>query len=103
MRDHKGDPAPRKSIERLKDMLFRCRIQVRGRFIKDEDRCVFQKCASDRKPLPLPARETDPAFAEDRKSTRLNSSHVSISYAVFCLKKKSISASSRYEACTPLV
>src|SRR5713226_9390632 len=28
------------------------------------------------------------AFAEDRKSTRLNSSHPSISYAVFCLKKK---------------
>src|SRR5699024_12177450 len=27
-------------------------------------------------------------FATDRKSTRLNSSHVSISYAVFCLKKK---------------
>src|SRR5439155_15534054 len=27
---------------------------------------------------------------EDRKSTRLNSSHVAISYAVFCLKKKTI-------------
>src|SRR2546430_12552280 len=27
-------------------------------------------------------------FAEDRKSTRLNSSHSQISYAVFCLKKK---------------
>src|SRR5436309_13815135 len=27
----------------------------------------------------------------DRKSTRLNSSHVKISYAVFCLKKKNIS------------
>src|SRR5699024_11674636 len=27
-------------------------------------------------------------FCLDRKSTRLNSSHVSISYAVFCLKKK---------------
>src|SRR5207253_11151278 len=27
-------------------------------------------------------------FPEDRKSTRLNSSHVAISYAVFCLKKK---------------
>src|SRR5690625_7091076 len=26
--------------------------------------------------------------SEDRKSTRLNSSHVAISYAVFCLKKK---------------
>src|SRR5699024_12549088 len=31
-------------------------------------------------------RPADPG--EDRKSTRLNSSHVSISYAVFCLKKK---------------
>src|SRR5699024_12515962 len=29
-------------------------------------------------------------FFVDRKSTRLNSSHVSISYAVFCLKKKMI-------------
>src|SRR3712207_6883551 len=28
------------------------------------------------------------AQAEDRKSTRLNSSHANISYAVFCLKKK---------------
>src|SRR5699024_11488702 len=28
----------------------------------------------------------------DRKSTRLNSSHVSISYAVFCLKKKKITS-----------
>src|SRR3712207_7672903 len=27
-------------------------------------------------------------FGEDRKSTRLNSSHANISYAVFCLKKK---------------
>src|SRR5436309_4929139 len=29
-----------------------------------------------------------PTWASDRKSTRLNSSHVKISYAVFCLKKK---------------
>src|SRR3712207_7177351 len=28
------------------------------------------------------------AFFQDRKSTRLNSSHANISYAVFCLKKK---------------
>src|SRR5699024_9835661 len=32
--------------------------------------------------------ENNSAEEEDRKSTRLNSSHVSISYAVFCLKKK---------------
>src|SRR3712207_8579556 len=31
--------------------------------------------------------------AEDRKSTRLNSSHANISYAVFCLKKKKMLAS----------
>src|SRR5207253_8861855 len=31
---------------------------------------------------------TIPAFSSDRKSTRLNSSHVAISYAVFCLIKK---------------
>src|SRR5699024_11304160 len=36
---------------------------------------------------PLTAGE--PFRRQDRKSTRLNSSHVSISYAVFCLKKKS--------------
>src|SRR5437899_12234091 len=29
-----------------------------------------------------------PGFEPDRKSTRLNSSHLGISYAVFCLKKK---------------
>src|SRR5207249_9137843 len=32
----------------------------------------------------------------DRKSTRLNSSHVSISYAVFCLKKKTLINNVRY-------
>src|SRR5699024_11407690 len=34
--------------------------------------------------------QPDPSIGKriDRKSTRLNSSHVSISYAVFCLKKK---------------
>src|SRR5699024_12740686 len=33
-------------------------------------------------------RQLDVLVDRDRKSTRLNSSHVSISYAVFCLKKK---------------
>src|SRR5207249_11363134 len=39
-----------------------------------------------------PAAAGDAARAQDRKSTRLNSSHVSISYAVFCLKKKNVSS-----------
>src|SRR5690349_24224997 len=33
---------------------------------------------------------TDGLCTQDRKSTRLNSSHVEISYAVFCLKKKNM-------------
>src|SRR5439155_4308607 len=35
-----------------------------------------------------PSSSRDWLKARDRKSTRLNSSHVAISYAVFCLKKK---------------
>src|SRR5207245_4478116 len=37
------------------------------------------------------AKQQNPA-REDRKSTRLNSSHGSISYAVFCLKKKKVNS-----------
>src|SRR3712207_6977041 len=38
---------------------------------------------------PVPEEDREELFAElDRKSTRLNSSHANISYAVFCLKKK---------------
>src|SRR3712207_8418696 len=50
--------------------------------------------------LVVPSLQTDPhlvrhdevviAQEQDRKSTRLNSSHANISYAVFCLKKKNI-------------
>src|ERR1022692_1416007 len=42
-----------------------------------------------RRPVPL---LVSLAFATDRKSTRLNSSHLVISYAVFCLKKKKINS-----------
>src|SRR5437868_10783996 len=39
-------------------------------------------------PVALEHLEVGKQVVPDRKSTRLNSSHVSISYAVFCLKKK---------------
>src|SRR5947209_14185639 len=35
-------------------------------------------------------RNTSSKITQDRKSTRLNSSHAKISYAVFCLKKKKL-------------
>src|SRR5207249_8755669 len=53
------------------------RVGVRGRL-----RCLSAR----RAPLTRHASRVD--LSPDRKSTRLNSSHVSISYAVFCLKKK---------------
>src|SRR5258705_9261100 len=37
---------------------------------------------------PRDRRPQRPTITRDRKSTRLNSSHLGISYAVFCLKKK---------------
>src|SRR5256885_17257679 len=47
---------------------------------------------SDSCSLPMRSVRSRPFFAsparKDRKSTRLNSSHLVISYAVFCLKKK---------------
>src|SRR5947209_10393366 len=63
---HVGDPhvvlsAPRRSRDREMGHRNRARVGV-----------------------PFP----DPGIFEDRKSTRLNSSHANISYAVFCLKKK---------------
>src|SRR6266480_5677589 len=59
-------------------------------------------CSSDLGRAPSMRRRSGPPFRspanrrrescpfQDRKSTRLNSSHMSISYAVFCLKKKKI-------------
>src|SRR5207253_9167410 len=50
------------------------------------DNCVTTAAS----PSPLNPLDVVPAIVVigDRKSTRLNSSHVAISYAVFCLKKK---------------
>src|SRR2546430_4137762 len=39
-------------------------------------------------PKDSPRRKREGVYESDRKSTRLNSSHSQISYAVFCLKKK---------------
>src|SRR3712207_7601460 len=61
----------------------RPQIQVGGRLIEAAESSIEARSV-----LLLPKGEQ--AFGEgiDRKSTRLNSSHANISYAVFCLKKK---------------
>src|SRR5207249_9513940 len=64
-----------------------------GRVPVADDERVARELHETEIPEGLPAVERHlPAVlrgaGQDRKSTRLNSSHVSISYAVFCLKKK---------------
>src|SRR5438445_8115099 len=52
---------------------------------------LFRSQADAVRPCHPPPTLEDPRIPrEDRKSTRLNSSHANISYAVFCLKKKKI-------------
>src|SRR5690606_41388784 len=59
------------------------RIMGRGRLARLAAAGRTTRRADAATPAPAPARTR-----ADRKSTRLNSSHVTISYAVFCLKKK---------------
>src|SRR3712207_8434274 len=55
-----------------------------------EEHAALAGHGAPRRRLPYGLRRgVDPAGG-DRKSTRLNSSHANISYAVFCLKKKTI-------------
>src|SRR5690242_21450125 len=70
------------AIETLVSTSARGRAQVATLAL--EHRAVAELCEQTR------------SVAEvDRKSTRLNSSHMSISYAVFCLKKKNITKQKR--------
>src|SRR5699024_11686462 len=69
-----------------------CAAGVAAREESEETRGIF--FGADDEEEPQKVEDTE----EDRKSTRLNSSHVSISYAVFCLKKKKIDSSNTQES-----
>src|SRR5699024_11288174 len=60
----------------------------RRRGVRAATRPPHPSRGSPRSPAPPPPHHQHEGEHQDRKSTRLNSSHVSISYAVFCLKKK---------------
>src|SRR5258705_8611151 len=68
--------------------LFRSRDDVGLRHLHPEraPRLVHDGLVDGR--IPVLGREPLDRAVRDRKSTRLNSSHLGISYAVFCLKKK---------------
>src|SRR5690348_17562243 len=68
--------------------LFRSQIaQQQGVSVSDGEVAAEQKKMIDQI-LKMKLGNAPAADRQDRKSTRLNSSHPSISYAVFCLKKK---------------
>src|SRR5579884_3668653 len=59
-----------------------CRVRKRQPSLRRRTRNTATACRPETPYCP------ETAACRDRKSTRLNSSHVAISYAVFCLKKK---------------
>src|SRR5256885_8135467 len=75
--------------------LFRSLQQLNGDFVIFGD--SFKKA---QRHLLNAQSAFDEAGQQDRKSTRLNSSHLVISYAVFCLKKKKIKQKCRARACS---
>src|SRR5438309_5875722 len=76
-------PRPPRSTLFPYTTLFRSRFKYARRDWKSLPRHANQLVTIDQDELIRMSRQ-----ALDRKSTRLNSSHSSISYAVFCLKKK---------------
>src|SRR3989442_5120293 len=74
--------------------LFRSGVSTCGRKVeidmhsKGMDQTMLDLAVNSGMPVKLSPKYW--AYRKDRKSTRLNSSHVRISYAVFCLKKKKI-------------
>src|SRR5256885_12254196 len=63
-------------------------------YVKSCDKCQRREKPEGRNELhPIEVKEPFHIYFQDRKSTRLNSSHLVISYAVFCLKKKKLSYS----------
>src|SRR5438874_10705731 len=74
----------------------RSRRGVRGS--RDRDRARPCRGTARRCPCGRPS-----SASGDRKSTRLNSSHVEISYAVFCLKKKKKKKNSKKKKYTQII
>src|SRR5258707_7207119 len=67
---------------------------------------LFRSSCSISRTVPIRFRSKSSASSRtqnriDRKSTRLNSSHANISYAVFCLKKKKMKHNQRLEPIRP--
>src|SRR3712207_7467865 len=89
----------------LHDALPICSISFCAHAIEQRDLFVVSDALRDPMFRDNPSVTGDPHI-RDRKSTRLNSSHANISYAVFCLKKKTNQpslSSSTAQTLTPVI
>src|SRR3546814_971649 len=77
LRDHQRGAALHELVERRLDHALGFGIERRSRFVKDQDRRVLQQCACNRE-----------ALTRSEEHTSELQSLMRISYAVFCLKKK---------------
>src|SRR3712207_5005339 len=83
------DRGVRRAAGRVGDLLERTEVGVRAeRDTDDLDRPIGVRLAAQRVQQLVEPDAPGVLVRPDRKSTRLNSSHANISYAVFCLKKK---------------
>src|SRR2546427_4648488 len=73
-----GRRVQRKEINTVEEDRNRCGLE--------QPQCTARECGLAR--AGLPNQSPCVSWKEDRKSTRLNSRHSQISYAVFCLQKK---------------
>src|SRR2546426_422726 len=98
---HPGGGAPGRELEPPEQQVHGGIMRVHaGRLLGERARRLelpaLQRVLGPRHELGQVGREGAPLALQDRKSTRLNSSHLVISYAVFCLKKKKIISSDNY-------
>jgi len=75
-------------VMQLKDRNIQADLIYGGQHKRDMERIIDNAINGYLKLLYVSPERLQTAFFQDRKSTRLNSSHITISYAVFCLKKK---------------
>src|SRR5437763_11324715 len=86
--------AARRAIARHREWIVGVKVRLSESVCGDQDLEALRRARQAAGPLPV-MLHVGQTFSplQDRKSTRLNSSHRCISYAVFCLKKKNESLS----------
>src|SRR5699024_11885306 len=77
--DDDGPARVHQPVEQVEQLLDVGQVQPGGRLVEEVDPALVPHVGGELEPLPFTTRQRGERLSEDRKSTRLNSSHVSIS------------------------